>query len=275
MTRRHSSPRPPLTALVTGATSGMGLEYCRQLAAMGHNIVMVSNQEHLIQSLPPQLAHQYSVQVHSLCLDLTLPDAATRLLAWCHDRQLQIDILINNAGMFFFHELTPDYFPRAESTLALHALTPTRLCFLFGQEMKQRRNGYIINVSSLAAQLPTPGITMYAATKAYLKSFSKSLYFEMRPYGVGVTTVLPGAIATPLYNLKPSLMRLATRVGLIKSPQWLVRKALRGAFRHRHYVKPGAMNYYLPVLIHLLPNRLETAIWNKLRQPQSPQPPQQ
>ena len=96
MTRRHSSTRPPLTALVTGATSGMGLEYCRQLAAMGHNIVMVSNQEHLIQSLPPQLAHQYSVQVHAFCIDLTLPDAATSLLAWCHDRQLQIDILINS-----------------------------------------------------------------------------------------------------------------------------------------------------------------------------------
>ena len=161
-------------------------------------------------------------------------------------------------------KLTPDYYSKAETLFKLHTITPTRLCLLFGNDMKQRGKGYIINVSSLAAKLPTPGITMYSATKAYLKSFSKSLYFEMRPYGVGVTTVLPGAIATPLYNLKPALMNIAVKIGLIKTPQWLVKRALRGMFRKKHYVKPGAMNYYLPVLLKLLPNNLETKIWKRL-----------
>jgi short-subunit dehydrogenase len=148
--------------------------------------------------------------------------------------------------------------------LSLHMLTPTRLCFLFGEQMKHRRQGYIINVSSMVAQMPTPGITIYAATKAYLKSYSKSLYFEMRPYGVGVTTVLPGAIATPLYNIKPSTLRLLTRLGIVRTPRWMVRRALRGVFRKRHYVKPGLMNYLAPILLKLLPNRLETCIWQKM-----------
>ena len=253
-----------MLALVTGATSGMGLEYCRQLALRGHNLVMVSNQQELLDILPTQLSQQYGINAIGRYQDLATPDAARQLYDWCCQQGLKIDILINNAGMFFFHELTPDYADRSEAMLALHVLTPTRLCALFGEDMKLRRQGYILNVSSLTAQIPAPGITLYAATKAYLKSYSKSLYFEMRPYGVGVTTVLPGAIATPLYNIKPSTLRLLTRLGIVRTPRWMVRRALRGMFRKRHYVKPGLMNYLAPILLKLLPNRLETCIWQKM-----------
>lgn len=255
-----------MQALVTGATSGMGLEYCRQLAQSGHNLVMVSNQQEQLDTLPLLISQQYHVRAIGRYQDLAAPDAAQQLYDWCCCEGLQIDILVNNAGMFFFHELTPDYVGRAEAMLSLHMLTPTRLCFLFGEEMKHRRQGYIINVSSMVAQMPTPGITIYAATKAYLKSFSKSLYFEMRPYGVGVTTVLPGAIATPLYNIKPATLKLLTRLGIVRTPQWMVRRALRGMFRKRHYVKPGVMNYLAPVLLKLLPNGLETRIWQKIKE---------
>lgn len=258
-----------MQALVTGATSGMGLEYCRQLAQRGHHLVMVSNQQQLFDTLPAQLSQQYNIRAIGRYQDLATPDAAQQLYDWCHRQGLHIDILINNAGMFFFHELTPDYTSRAEAMLALHVLTPTRLCALFGEQMKHRRQGYIVNVSSLTAQIPAPGITLYSATKAYLKSYSKSLYFEMRPYHVGVTTVLPAAVATPLYNISPKTQSILTRLGIIRTPQWLVRRALRGMFRRRHYVKPGLMNYLLPVLIHLLPNRLETHIWTKLKLKQS------
>ena len=253
-----------MQALVTGATSGMGLEYCRQLAQRGHHLVMVSNQQDLLNTLPQQLAQQYGIHAIGRYQDLSANDAAQQLYDWCQEQDLQIDILINNAGMFFFHELTPDYAGRTEAMLALHVLTPTRLCALFGEQMKQRRQGYIINVSSLTAQIPAPGITLYAATKAYLKSYSKSLYFEMRPYGVGVTTVLPAAVATPLYNLNPKTQAALTRLGIIRTPQWLVCRALRGMFRKRHYVKPGVMNHLLPLLVKLLPNSLETRIWQKL-----------
>ena len=258
-----------MQALVTGATSGMGLEYCRQLAERGHHLVMVSNQQDLLDTLPQPLAEQYGIHAIGRYQDLAAPDAAQQLFDWCQEQGLQIDILINNAGMFFFHELTPDYADRAETMLALHVLTPTRLCALFGEEMKRRHQGFIINVSSLTAQIPAPGITLYAATKAYLKSYSKSLYFEMRPYDVGVTTVLPAAVATPLYTIPPRTLTFLTRLGIIRTPQWLVRRALCGMFRRRHYVKPGLMNYLVPFLVKLLPNRLETRIWTKLKLKQS------
>ena len=131
--------------------------------------------------------------------------------------------------------------------------------------MKQRGHGYILNMSSMAAKLPCPGIAIYSASKAYLKSFSKSLYFEMRPYGVGVTTVCPAAIATPLYKLKPSLMNLGVKIGLIGTPQWLVKRALRGMFRKRRVVKPGLMNYYLPPMVNALPKWAVAKLWKKFQ----------
>lgn len=250
-------------ALVTGGTSGMGWEYCRQLAVKGCNVLMVSVQRELLETLPQTLTEQYGVQSWGLYADLSQESAADEVWNYCQERHLAVDILVNNAGIFFFHELNTATQEKALTMLHLHVITPTRLMMLFGEAMKERRRGYIVNMSSMTAKLPTPGITMYSATKAYLKSFSKSMYFELAPYGVGVTTVLPAAVATPLYRIKPRLMRLGVAVGLIRTPQWLVKRALRGMLHKRHVVKPGVMNYCLPVLIKLLPNQLELKIWDR------------
>ena len=252
-------------ALVTGGSSGMGLEYACQLAEIGCNLLLVSNQKEELERVADSIGQGHEIQVVSHYQDLATETAAEELFAFCRTENLQIDILINNAGMFFFEELTSENESKALTMMRLHILTPTRLCVLFGEEMKKRGYGYLINMSSMAAKLPCPGITVYSATKAYLKSFGKSLYFEMRPYGVGVTTVCPAAIATPLYRLKPSLLRLGVKIGLIGTPQWLVRKVLKGMMRKRRVVKPGFMNYYLPPLIALLPNKLVDKLWRKFK----------
>lgn len=252
-------------ALVTGGSSGMGLEYACQLAEIGCNLLLVSNQEEELKKATEELKRDKAIQVVPHFQDLATEKAAEELLAFCQSENIQIDILINNAGMFFFQELSTENEAKALTMLRLHVYTPTRLCVLFGEEMKKRGYGYIINMSSMAANLPCPGITIYSATKAYLKSFSKSLYFEMRPYGVGVTTVCPAAIATPLYKLKPRLLKLGVKNGLIGTPQWLVRKALKGMMKKKRVVKPGFMNIYLPPLIAMLPHGLVDKIWQKYK----------
>ena len=252
-------------ALVTGGSSGMGLQYARQLAEAGCNLLLVSNQEKELEKVSAELSSQFGVEVVSRFQDLAKDSAADELLAFCNDRHLEIDILINNAGMFFFEELTLENESKALTMMRLHTFTPTRLCILFGNEMKRRGHGFIIVVSSMAATFPVPGITVYSATKAFLKSFGKSLYFEMHPYGVGVTTVCPAAIATPLYKLDPKLMNLGVKLGLIGTPQWLVRKALKGMFRKKRVVKPGFMNIYLPPIIALLPKPLVNCLWKKFK----------
>ncbi len=254
-----------ITALITGASSGMGLLYATYLADAGCDLLLVSNHEKELDQFSEKLRIEYDVNVTALCLDLSRDDAAQQLFLYCQNNNVAVDILINNAGMFFFHELDDEYHKKMELMLNLHVMTPSKMSRLFGDEMKKRGFGHIVLVSSMAARLPFPGITTYSATKAYLKSFGKSLYYEMRDYGVGVTTVCPGAIATPLYKLNPKLLKLGVKVGLIGTPQWLVRKALKGMFRKKMVVAPGFMNVYLPPLLAILPKSLVNFIWRKVK----------
>lgn len=253
-----------MVALITGGSSGMGLEFARELAARDYKLLLVSNRADDLESAAKELtAAGAGVLTHFA--DLAAPDAADSLFAWCQAEGIFPDILINNAGMFFFKEITEEDLPRVQAMLNLHIQTVTRLCILFGGQMKKRGSGYILNVSSMAARIPAPGITVYSATKAYLKSFGVSLSYELAPYGVSVTTVCPAAIATPLYRLDEKWMRLGVRIRLIHTPRWLVRRALRAMFRRRRLVQPSLMNVWLPPLIALLPGWLVAKIWKRIK----------
>lgn len=243
----------------------MGLEYARQLAGRGYDLILVSNREEELDTAAEALRAQFPVNVTTRFQDLAVPDAADSLFEWCQKEEILPDIVINNAGMFFFKELQPEDLERAQAMVNLHIVTVTRMCLLFGNAMKRRGNGYILNVSSMAARIPAPGITIYSATKAYLKSFGKSLSYELRPYGVSITTVCPAAIATPLYRLSEEKMRMGVRIGLIKTPHWLVNRAIRAMLHRRRVVSPGFMNVWLPPLIALLPGPLVTFIWKKIK----------
>ncbi len=261
---RERCGRTPL-ALITGASSGMGVIYAKELAQAGCDLLLVSNQETQLAQVASELAGAYGVRCLTRYQDLATETAADELFAWCQAEGLFVDILINNAGMFFFKELVlPDDRARVETILALHIATVTRLTLLLGQEMKNRGVGYVLNVSSMAANIPAPGLSLYAATKSYLKTFSKSLFFEYRPYGVGLTVVCPAAVATPLYHIQPKLMTWGVRLGFIATPEWLVRRALRGMFRRKRVVRPGFTNYLVPFLVNALPNACVAAIWKKL-----------
>lgn len=243
----------------------MGLEYTRQLAAKGYNLILVSNREDELSAARAELQAAFPVKVTTRNQDLALPDAADRLFQWCMQEKQLPDIVINNAGMFFFKELQTEDLDRVQAMMNLHMTTITRSCILFGNAMKQRGSGYILIMSSMAARLPVPGITIYSATKAYLKSFGRSLSFELKPYGVGVTTVCPAAIATPLYRLDQKRVQLGIRLGLIHTPRWLVKRALRALFHGRRVICPAFMNVWLPVLIGLLPAPVITALWKRFR----------
>ena len=241
----------------------MGLEFARQLARRVYGLVLVRNRGEELETAAAELRAAYPVEVRTLVRDLALPDAADALWAWCEGESLVPDVLVNDAGMFFFKELVPEDLPRVQAMLNLHITTVTRLCILMGNAMKRRGSGYILNVSSMAARIPAPGITVYSATKAPLRSFGRSLSYELNPYGVGMTTVCPAAIATPLYRLDAKKMAFGVKIGLIRTPQWLVRRALRAMFRRRRVVSPAFMNVWLPALVAALPGPLVEHLWKK------------
>lgn len=263
-----------LTALVTGGSSGMGLEFARQLVKSGCQVVIVSNREEELReavrslnALPDEGKASSGAAddnggiasgslAEGLYMDLAQEDCARRLLEWCEGKGLQIDILINNAGMFFMQYLNEATLPRARAMIKLHVQTVTELCILFGSRMKERGKGYIINMSSMTASIPAPGIAIYSASKAYLKSFGKGFGYEIRPFGVKVTTVCPAAVDTGLYNLGDKTRKAGRSLGLIQTPEALVRRSLKAVVKGRRTISPGLMNAILPPLIALLPNRL-------------------
>ena len=254
-----------MVALITGGSSGMGLEFSRALAARGCDLVLVSNREDELEAAAEALSKEFPVQVRTRFQDLARQEAAEELFGWCSSEGISPDVLVNDAGMFFFKELQVSDLDRVQAMIDLHVTTVTRLCILFGAQMKERKSGYILNVSSMTARIPAPGISVYSSTKAYLLTFGRSYAFELEPYGVRMTTVCPAAIATPLYRFNPKWMRLGVRIGLIRTPQWLVKRALKALFRGRRVISPAFMNVWLPPLIRALPAGLESRIWRKVK----------
>ncbi|MBS1446322.1 SDR family NAD(P)-dependent oxidoreductase [Odoribacter laneus] len=240
-------------ALITGASSGIGFEYAKVLGERKYNLVIVSNEQQAIQEKGQWLKEEYKIEVFPVYLDLALPEAARQLYAYCQEKSLEVEVLINNAGMFYFGEVLDQKSAQVEKMVLLHLLTPTMLCRLFGADMKKRGRGYILNMSSMSAWLPYPGIALYASTKRYLKSFSRAFRSELYGSGVSVTTLCPGGVATNLYHLSERMQKLAIRLGFMMRPGKLARKGIRAMFRERAMRMPGFLNHlFLPLLL-LLP----------------------
>lgn len=240
-------------ALITGASSGIGWAYAEEMASRGYALAMVSNEAEAIQEKARLLTEKYGVRTWPLYRDLAVPGAAEELYQTCTQEGVEIEVLINNAGMFFFRETVEESAQTVEKMLYLHITTPTQLAYYFGREMKKRRHGYILMMSSLSAWLPYPGIALYASTKRYLKSFSRALRSELSDYGVNVTVVCPGAVCTNLYNLSDRLKLLAIRLGIMMRPEKLAKKAVNALFRSHSSLVPGLINRLSLPLVLLLP----------------------
>lgn len=243
-------------ALVTGAGSGMGYCYARTLAARGYNVLLVSNQDFIVEKAA-QVQKEYGVQTIGLLRDLSLPDAAEDLYAYCRNNNLLVEVLINNAGVYHDRDFLADSAAFNRLILGLHVTTPAMLCYWFGQNMAERHRGYILNVCSVTSRIAVQRMSTYASTKAFLASFTRSLHVELRGKGVCVTNVSPGAVDTGLYHIRPIATRIGKAMGYIVTPEYLVRRALSGLFRGRAKVSvPCVWNSVLLFFVSLIPTSL-------------------
>ena len=240
-------------ALITGASSGIGLEYARQLARVGYNIILVSNRDEENRLAAEHIASEYGVRVLPLYADLADADAARELYERVGAMGAEVSVLINNAGMLLFSTLSRTAPEAMERIIALHCTTPTLLCRLFAEDMARRGDGHILLMSSITAWTPFPTISHYAATKAYLRSFALSLWYELRGRGVSVTVVFPSAVDTPFYNLADGQRRVLRRVGLMLSAEAVARKALGAMFSGKRRCLPGFLTKVEAAICYLLP----------------------
>ena len=257
-----------MLGLVTGASSGIGLQYATALARDYHcDLLLVSNQQKELDEVAADLAKTYGVKTVAHFADLSLTDAAENLHAWVKENGYIVDVLINNAGVFFFNPYCETSMRRIELMLQLHVMTVAKLTRLFAEDMMQREltdeeartricghkrmRGYILNMSSMSAWMAMPGIQTYNASKAFIYNFSKSLWYEFRPKNVGITVMAPGAVDTGLFGLAPRLRKLAVNLTVSIPPEKLVKRALKKMFRNKKADTPGVINWLsTPMLTH-------------------------
>lgn len=255
-------------ALVTGAASGMGRIYCKNLALKGYNVVMVDiNAKGLDETaaivkeaveasdkVPAQMKRD--LKLLSVVQDLSAMDAADQVYAATQEAGCEVEVLVNNAGIMYCQGIAETSERMLKLIMMVHMNTPLMLCRKYVGAMKERGCGYILNISSLAAWMSWPGIGMYGNTKAFVRNYSRELRIECQKTGVSVTNAYFGAVDTPLIPIKPSLKKLARALTVMISPEKAVRRALRATFHKRRGTMPGLLNKIFFPFIVILPDCL-------------------
>ncbi len=254
------------TALITGASAGIGYEFARQLAPMVSTMVLVARRNDRLETLKSELqAINPKLQLFSRAIDLRDNGELERFCDWLDESGLAVDLLINNAGLGDHGPFADSEWERVNSMLQVNVYALTYLTFRILPAMRKARYGAILNVSSIASLLPLPNSAVYAATKAYVTSFSEALRAELRSSNISVTAVCPGPVST-------EYLSLATRTGererhtapdsFVVPVQEVVRQALKAATKDRARVIPGAMVNLAMTAIAFLPMFIKRLVYD-------------
>ncbi|MDE6342776.1 MAG: SDR family NAD(P)-dependent oxidoreductase [Muribaculaceae bacterium] len=241
-------------ALVTGADGGIGINFCRALAGRGCSLVMVSVTTDALREAAEEIGRTYGVEAVALTLDLAAHDAPDVIDDFLAGKGIEIDFLINNAGIFNFRETADLSDSRIEAFINLHVRATTMLSVRFARRFKERGSGRILNMSSMSCWMPMPGLAMYASTKAYIRVFTRSLHYELKDYGCSATVAAPGGIATSLFGLPANLTRLALRLGALQTPEKVAEHAVRAMLKGKKQYINGLLNRFAIFFVGCLPD---------------------
>lgn len=250
------------TALITGASSGIGEAFAKELAARQTNLVLVARSAEKLHQLAQELQAQNNIQVEVIVKDLTEPNAAADVFDITKTKGLTIDLLINNAGFGDYGDFAERDGERQVKMVQLNVLALVDLTHRFLPLMRQRRSGSIINVSSIAAFQPIPYLSVYAASKAFVLSFSEALWAENRKYGVRVLVVCPGPTETNFFTEASFPTAFTSKTSKVSTSEEVVNDALNALAKGESTVVSGSllskvitnMPRFLPreTLVHIL-----------------------
>lgn len=240
-------------ALITGASSGIGACFARALAARGRNLALVARSKDKLEALKAELAAKHSLRIEVIEQDLSVPGASERLATILQERGIAVDLLVNNAGFGAHGEFWKLPLDRQTEMLRLNIIALTELTYLLLPRMVEQRRGGIINVSSTAGFQPVPYTSVYAATKAYVTSFSMGLAEEANRYGVRVLALCPGGTATNFFDSS----QFGTRdfLGGLQSPEEVVEEGLGALDRGRSLVVARFVNRLMVFAQRVAPRR--------------------
>jgi len=245
---RDSIRRYGKWALVTGASTGIGFEFARQLAGAGMNLILVARRADLLATRAEQLAREFNVEAIPLASDLTSEHAVEHLFDDLRDRE--ISLVVMNAGVETTGQFTQVPLDQQIALQRLNIETPMRMAHLFGKAMAERRRGALIFVSSLFGYQGVPLVANYAASKAYVLSLGEALQIEFKPFGVDVLVVSPGLTDTDMPAKMP--IDFGKVPGTRSKPSDVVRIALN-ALGKKATVVPGLLNKFYAWQNRLIP----------------------
>lgn len=251
--------------LITGASGGIGEAFARALAREKHNLVLVARSEKKLHELCDELMLKHQITAHYVRADLTEFEADRQLFEETERHGFEIDWLVNNAGFGAMGDFANLELENELQMISLNVMALVALTHRYLQKMRERRGGTIINVSSSAGFQPIPFMATYAATKAFVTSFSEALAEENRPHGITVTALCPGPTDTDFFrvaNAKPLQMK-----GM-QTPEEVVETALNAARRGRATIVSGWTNYIGSLLGTFVPNAVVTRAISGVLRPQ-------
>ena len=244
-------------ALVTGASRGIGSQFARALAARSWNLILVARTQDRLDQLSRELSAGFGIQVVTLALDLTATDALSTIAQQIRDRSLAVELLVNNAGFGVRGRFTNLSLDSQAISIRLNTLALVELTHLLVPEMAAKRRGAIINVSSTAGFQPMPSAAIYAATKAFVTSFSIALAEEVRANGISVVTLCPGPTQTESTSPGKSPSRLP---GGRQPVQEVVEEALKKMESGGGLVVPRLINKIMAFSNRLMPIHVSAKI---------------
>lgn len=257
-------------ALITGASSGLGLALAEALARRGRNLILVARQRDALESIACELTQRFGVEALYRVCDLAEPMQISGLIQELEQGERQVDLLVNNAGIGSAGLFVEQDWSREQELIELNILALSRLCYDLGYHMVKQGRGQILNVASVAAFQPGPLMSNYFASKAYVLHFSEGLRNELAPHGVKVSVLCPGPIATPFFRHSQIRSSGLERRQLLANPEEVALLAVQGLERNRAIIIPGWRNRLVPLLIRLMPRALSRRLAMRMIKPTLP-----
>ena len=253
------------TALITGASSGIGAELARQLAPQAKTLVFVARRNDRIESLKAELTRE-GLTIFCYAADLAVSENIDALTRWLVEQNIQIDFLINNAGLGDYGPFETANWEKSERIIRVNITALTKLTHALLPMLHRAPHAAILNVSSIAGFLPVPELAVYAASKAYVTSFSESLRAELRETSIGVTLVCPGPTPTEFSAVAERSGRRMPSPDFFKAPVARVAgDALRAVERGRARVVPGLLVASAMIIAAALPMFVLRFAWRRFR----------
>jgi len=245
-----------MTALITGASKGIGKEFVVEFAKNNIEVIMVARSKKLLTELAQFVEKKYKSKTHVISTDLSTQNAAEEVYQAVNKEGLVVNYLVNNAGFGDFGEFANSDLKKQSDMINLNILTLTKLTHLFVQDMKKHKQGKVLNLASVAAFQPGPSMSVYFATKHFVLAFSEAIHEELRPYNIQVTALCPGPTESDfgqvagfqmLKNPKPNRFPTAKNVA-----QFGFKKMMKGEAIAIH----GFINIVLSTLVRFVPRSI-------------------